>query len=744
MPHREGKIEALFFEPGESDVVLTAKGSEEEEESLQTTVRTMVDEARSWREENLDPDQAEATKFYMGRPIGNEEEGRSKVVMTIVRDTVQAIMPSLMRIFFGSDRIVEFVPKGIEDAELAEQQTDYINHVVVQQDNDGFTEVHAAIKDALVRRIGIFKWWWEKSDKVEGQQLSGITDDEVQALMADPSVEDVEFLDEGVVEIPNQAPMMVSDVEIVRRSDAGRARFAAIPPEEFFFTPDARDIDEAAMVAHVRDISASDVIAMGVDPDLVKKHINRKVRSRDVGDGELWDARRITDEGAVTDSGEKRSEADGLVRFGEVFVRFDQDEDDIAEMLMVPIIGMNSQIIEEMVEVVAERPFALLTPDPEPHTMVGLSTADYTMDLQKIMSAIVRAMLDSLTLALHPRMEADINKVNVEDLLNEEMGAVIRSDGIGNIAPIKHEFVGAAALPVLQYFGEVKENRTGISKAASGLAPDALQSSTRAAVAATVEGGRQHIEMIARVFAETGFKRLFRGLFKLVKENQDRERVVRLRGKFVAVDPRDWDAEMDVVVNVALGGATREEKLQLLTQIIADQKAQIQNGSPLVDLTNLRTSLAQAVELAGFRNPDAFYKTFGQAELEEHQKQLASQPPQPDAEMALVEVEKMRAEAEIALNQQKAQLDMQVAQLDLQMKQSKLQADAAIAAAKVELAQQQAAAKDDLERDKLAQDFALKQAEIEARFTAQLRNSELQADVQRGNAQQGENPEIGG
>jgi len=329
-------------------------------------------------------------------------------------------------------------------------------------------------------------------------------------------------------------------------------------------------------------------------------------------------------------------------------------------------------------------------------------------------------------------MEADINKVNVDDLLNEEMGAVIRSDGVGNLNPIKHDFVGREVLPVLQYFGEVKENRTGISKAAAGLAPDALQSSTRAAVAATVEGGRQHIEMIARVFAETGMKRLYRGLYKLVKENQDRERVVRLRGDYVTIDPRDWDAEMDVIVNVALGGQTKEEKLQLITQIIADQKEQILAGSPLVDLTNLRHSLAKAVELAGFSNPQAFYKKFGAEELEQFQKQQAAQAAQQsqsDPEMALVEVERQRVEAQIVLDREKAQADMQIQQFELQMKKMEIEQRAAVDAAKVELARQQAAAKDELERDKLDLDFAIKIAQIEAKLTAQVRDSQLKADA---------------
>lgn len=741
-------MEAVFRDPSAADVVKGDEGMNDEEETLQSTVQIMAQEAIQWREANLDPEQAEATDFYMGRPFGNEEKGRSAVVMTIVRDLVNTMLPSLMRIFFGSDRVVEYQPKGLEDTALAEQQTDYINHVVIQQDNEGFLTTHSVFKDALVRKMGIVKWWWEDMEKITGENLSGISLEELMRLDADEEVEELEVTEEYLVAIPNQLPMPAYDVEIRTRSVEGRARFAAIPPEEFVFSADARGIDEAALVGHYRLVPSAELIAMGIDAELVREHEQSRSNTRETSDGQLWDARRF-DEGAVREDEATRPPKNGDVPFGEFYIRWAED-DGIAPMRKVRTIGKNFELVDDDPEIVGDmRPFAVFCPNPEPHTLVGLSIHDMAKDLQRVVSAIVRGVLDSLTLSLHPRMEVDINKVEMEDVLSEKMGHPIRSQGIGNISPVTHPFVGANAMPVLDYFTEVQENRFGISKASAGLAPDALQSSTRAAVAATVEGARQHIEMIARIFAETGMKRLYAGLYQLVKENQDYERVVKLRGTYVSVNPSDWDDEMDVVVNVALGGATKEERLMMLTQLIQDQKEQIMAGSPLVKLSNLRHSLAEAVELAGFRNPDAFYQPFGaeeQAAYEQQQAEQAAQQSQSDPEMALVEVEKMKAQADIQIRQQKAQMDAQSAQIDLQMKQMEFQikqADqqmkAEIAAGKLELEQQKAAAEDDRARDQLAQEFALKQAEIEAKYAAQIRNSELQADVQRGIQQQESN-----
>ena len=215
-------------------------------EELQSFVQRAAEEALNWRDEELDPDQEEATDYYMGRPFGNEEEGRSKVVSTDVRDTVQAMLPSLMRIFFGPENIVEYEPKGPEDVEGAEQATDSVNYVV-RNDNAGFSTMHSAFKDAMVRRLGVIKWWWDEKTELKGYEYTDLTEEHLMVLEQDEA---------NTVEVSGQyqgmgppdpqtgqpAPVTLFDASVSRKSKEGRAKIAAVPPEEFIFSPEARTL----------------------------------------------------------------------------------------------------------------------------------------------------------------------------------------------------------------------------------------------------------------------------------------------------------------------------------------------------------------------------------------------------------------------------------------------------------------------------------------------------------------------
>lgn len=658
-------------------------------EELQTLVTRQVEDALNWREEDLDADQAAATDYYKGRPFGNEENGRSRVVSRDVKQVVQAMLPSLMRIFFGWEKAVEFRPRGIEDVPGAEQQTDYVNYIV-REDNPGFLVFQGWFKDAMVRKLGVVKWWWEDKEKVEGTRHTGIDEQQLTGLVLDESVSDYTILNQ----YPGPEGVKLFDCDVVRAFDDGRARFAVIAPEHFVFTPSARTLEESDLVGHVRDIAASEVIAMGYDEDEVLPHTGSgRKRWATTGSGSLEDARRFDQDQYSSERNEIAPEREEVL-FGEVYVRFDYDGDGLAELNRLDVIGDNFEILGEP-EPVDEVPFACLTPDPEPNTIIGDSVADDVMDIQKIKSSILRGMLDSLTLALNPRMEIVEGEVNVKDAMSVEIGAPIRVLKPGMMREVGHDFQrsGGAAFPMLQYMDKEKEDRTGISKAAAGLDADALQSATKAAVAATLSGSQQHIEMLARIFAETGVSQLYKGLLRLVTKHQDRERMVRLRNEWVSVDPKSWDATMDVKVNLALGQGSTEEKIQLLQLVAAEQKEQLMQGSPLVSLVEYRNTLSRMVEMAGFPNAQEFFKPFGEQEAQQLQQQQSQQPPPPNVEEELVKLE----------------------------------------AAKLQFEQQKAMAEDDRKRDEMTLDFAAKLATAQMQYGTAANQAELKASVDAAN-----------
>jgi hypothetical protein len=677
---------------------------DEADAALQGKVQAIMEEAFSWHETYIEPEQAKATDYYMGRPFGNEQEGRSSVVSTDVRDVVQAYMPSLMRIFWGPENKVEFIGEEPEDVAAAEQATDYIDYII-REDNPGFMTIHGAFKDALVRKQGVIKWWWDEDESVEIASFEGLSEQQAALLASDDELEiEVIAKDEETGEM---------DIRVTRRQDKGIARFEAIPNEEFIHSPSARTLDEARMVAHSREMKASDLLEMDIDFEIVKRklgttrrHISRSFRSAARHDDALPAARRA-DEGQDGLDEDQQKDLTRPVLFTEAYIYMEIpnpegddmiEEGDRAGLYLFRLVGDDFEI--DSFEPVDERPFALFCPDPEPHTLIGLSIADYVMDIHEIKSNILRGMLDSLNISINQRSEAVQGEVNMQDLMNPEVGGIVRVRKPGMIRDMTPPFVGKEAFPMMQYMDEVKENRTGISKAAAGLDADALQSSTKAAVAATLSGAQQHIEMVARVFAETGMTQLYKGLLRLIVKHQDRKRVIRLRNEYVEIDPRYWNATMDTKVNVAIGGGTDEEKLKALMAIVQEQKELLAQGSPLASNVEYRRALGRFVELMGWANSEEFFKSWSQQDQEQAEQAAQEQPPQPDATMMLVQIE-----------QQKLQLQAQKDQAELELKRQEMML------------------KDDRERDKNARQAALQERQIEAQYNVNIHDAELKAQI---------------
>lgn len=677
-------------------------------------VSNVLTQATRFIEEELSPDRAEATDYYMGRLFGNEEEGRSRVVSTDVRDAVQSIMPSLLRVFFGPERAVEFRPRKPEDVEGAEQATEFISEIVLKVDNNGFVELYSAFKDALVRRMGIVKWWYDEQETEEELSYTGLTDEAVQVLMQEPGVE---------IEEAERSEDGLWNVTIERTTKDGKVRFAAIPPEEFIYNSTARSLEDALMVGHRREMSMGELMEMGYDEETLREAITFRAP-----DNQEEEARSLHSNLMGADEAEE-----GLHRpilYTEAYFIL-QNEEKKLELRRICTIGEGYKIV--MDESAPEKPFALFVPDPEPHTIEGLSIADRTMDIQKIKSAVLRANLDSLALTLTPATEVVEGQVNMQDVLNTEIGKVIRAKAPGMMREIDHRYVGADSFPMLTYLDDMKENRIGVSKASAGLNADALQSSTKAAVNATVEAARMQLEMIARIFAETGMRDLMRGLLRMTIRHQQPGRIVRLRNQFVPIDPRVWNADMDVTVNVALGSALLEDKIMTLTQIAQKQEQILQmlgSQNPLVTASQYRYTLAKMVELLGFKDPSKFFKEIDEEQLKQAEAEAAQQQAQqPDPAMQLAQAEIAKSQNDIQVSQAKLQLDAQKAQQDMAFEKEKLEMQGQMEVARLEQQERMAQAEHARQMERIAAETALKKIELELRYDAQIKDAEMRAET---------------
>ena len=669
------------------------------EEQLQGVISAEITDAISFIDDDIGGSRARATEYYYGDLFGDEEDGRSQVVSMDVRDTVQGILPSLMRIFFGPERVVEFAPQGPEDVQNAEQATDYVDFIF-KRDNQGFKILHSAFKDALVRKCGIVKYWWDESVEVRAESFSMLDEQSMMMLTSDPDIEISAVREYPVpgTEPQNEAqgimtpPPMMYDVEIKRRINTGKVKIEALPPEEFLIDRRAKSIEDATFVGHRTMKTVSDLVAMGYD---YEEMVEASGNGNDFDNNQEYTARNPFAVISTANNGDPSSKS---VMYIEGYLKVDFDGDGIAEMRRICTIGTGNKVIRN--EIVSERQFADFCPDPEPHTFFGMCPADVVMDIQRIKSNVQRGILDSLAQSIHPRTAIVEGQANMEDVLNTEVGAVIRMRAPGMVQPFTTPFVGQAAFPMLDYLDDIKQTRTGISKAAAGLDADALQSTTKAAVSATVNAAHQHIEMIARIFAETGLRKLFTGILKLVVENQDRARMVRLRNTFVPIDPRSWDAKMDVIVNVGVGDGTIEDRINILNQVAARQEMLIEKtgaNNPVVSLPQYTNTLTKLLQLAGIKDSTNYF----------NQLPVDFQLPEPPAPKPTPE--------EIL-----AQVQAQSIQADIQKKAAELQLD-----------RERMIMADDRERDRIEQDGILRRYELELKYGVQIQSAEIDAAMNR-------------
>lgn len=663
---------------------------------FQSRVFKAYEQAELYVDSYVAPARIAAAEYYKGAPFGDEEDGRSQIVLTEVRDTIQSILPSLMRVFTSGDKIVDYMPRTAQAIPAAEQASDAINFIF-QDMNPGFNILYSAFKDALLKKLGIITWWAESEDRVIEKHFSGLSEEEV--LMFQQQNPNAEFV--AINPEPAIAPYAQTYAIVVRLVDQQRKyRVRALPPECFVIDRRARDTDKFYDLVGYRDmVTVSELVQMGFDEDEVREH-----GAPGQDENWYWNFEEVERNPGYGWPDYPPDPSMMRVKYMKIYMRIDKDGDGIAELRCIHCIGSGCYVLRD--EVVDHAPFALFCPDPEPHTIFGQSIADSTMDLQRIKSHVLRATMDSLAQSIFPRTAVVEGQVNMDDVLNKEVGAIIRMRQIGAVQDLSTPFVGQAAMPILEYMDEIKAQRTGVTPASQGLDADLLQSTTKAAVTAQISAAQERIEIIARIFAETGCKQLFTGLLKLICRHQDKPLMVRLRGQWTPIDPTTWDADMDCTVSVALGRGDDAQQMSFLGQIAQKQEQILQlmgMNNPLVKLSQYQQTLSQLVRKAGYKNPDSFFS-----------------PITPEMEAQLAQAEQAAKAQQIDPNVLLAKVELAKAQSDTF---AKLQGQA-LSRAKLQL-------DEDLQRDKMEADTILRAADLSAKYGAPINVQEILNYVQR-------------
>ena len=432
--------------------------------NLVGVIKSEMDDAKDFIHQ-VGAERAESTEYYLGTEPEGTSSMQSEFVSTDVRESVLFMLPSIMRTFFGTKKIVEFVPKGPEDIEVAQQQTDYINYVI-QQKNPGFQVLYDVFKDALVRKTGFVKVFWDDSVNATTHEYTNIDPQSYQALILDKNVEVVEesVTNETIItmdpvsgeEVVQEIPASY-DLTIRRLKPKDQVCIESVPPEEVLISRHARSIETSSYVAHRMIKSVSDLVAMGYDQEEMEQYAGYGGSALDPESYEEQEARNPFDNMVYPD----RNDAGGKdVLYVEHYLYYDYDDDGIDERIKVCTAGNGLEVLN--VEPLDELPICMFCPDPEPHTAIGSCPADYLKPIQAAKSQIMRDTLDSLGHSIFPRMGVVEGQVNIDDVLNTDIGQPIRMRAPGMVQPFAVPFVGKEAFPVLGYLDDAKEKGTTI------------------------------------------------------------------------------------------------------------------------------------------------------------------------------------------------------------------------------------------------------------------------------------------
>ena len=696
------------------------------EDEIEALVSDAVDTAINFIADDVAPARIKSQRYFDGEVDIGAEDQRSSLVSTKCRDTVRAVKPSIQRVFMTSERPVEFVPQGPEDVASMEQASIYAAAKFRQ--SNGYQILRDVTHDALIKKAGFTKAYWAEYDSPKVYEFTDLADAQYQAIIDAPGVEvlthserpddeTIALMQQQIAaaqqmaqqaaaagqpvdpaqipQMPQQLPQLHS-LRIMRRNPAGKLCVETVPPEEFFVDSRARSDGDYYVIGHRTEMRAADVIAMGIDEEKVldlDSESGTDLRQQEEEERRGYPVNRDEDENA-------RDPAMKNVTITEAYMRIDADGIGVPILHKFLLGGTSNRLLSY--EPVDDHPFASWHVDPEPHTFFGRSLVEIIERDQDAATAITRGILDNVQMTNNPRIEAVRGQVDMDDLMNNEIGGVVRVNAPGMLRDLAVPFVAGQTLPALQYIDQMVEMKTGVTRASIKLDPDSMQSTTRAAVTATVSAAAGQVEVMVANLAYTGMRRLFQQILKLMAKHSPRAEMLRINGNYVPMDPRVWDYDLDAVVNVGLGTGREEQKTAMLGQALQLQMQIIQGygpSNPLAGIAQLRNTLADLMSVNGLNNVDRYFLPVQPQQPGQEQQPQGQQPPQGDPSQAIVQAETIKAQAKMASDQQKLQLEFMKAQMQ-----------------------------DDRERDRMLQDMEIAMAQVAGKYGIAIDSARIKAE----------------
>jgi hypothetical protein len=689
------------------------------EDDLKALIGSEMRSSLGYSSSKLSAARQKAEYYYLGLAIGDlskpEIDGRSGVVSTDVRDTIESMLPQLMVTFCGGDKVAEFEPQGPDDEKRATQATEYVNYLFFKK-NNGHNLSYVWMKDALLQKNGIVKVWWDTRHEEKKEEYKALDQIELAQIMEDPEVEvtessaypdeddanarakaleqlqgQIKQIEDGfwqawqsgkippqaeqqakgqvaqqiqpiqaqIEQINAQPPVMIYDITCKRVKTDGKITIENVPPEEFLISRNAKNIPTARFVGHRVQRTVSELKSMGY------KNVD-KISGED--QGQAVNSERIqrlswNDENAyMSDEVNTADESQRKIWVTECYIRCDFDGDGISELRKVTVAG-NELLDNEEVDFT---PFVSITPVPLPHTFFGLSIADLAMEKQKSKTSLIRAAHDNTYLEANGRYFAVEGQVNLDDLMTSRPGGVVRmkkegmagrlDQGAGNTSKV---------MELLDYTEQELEKATGWSRYSQGNDAHGLND-TATGMNIITNKADMRVDLIARNFAE-GFTELFNFILKLVCQHQNKKATIKLAGEWTDIDPREWRNQFDVNINVGIGQGNKDQKVQHMMALIGQQEKVFPLG--VANGANLYEASTELAKLLGYKNGNKFF----------NDPVKNPPPPKPDPEKAkldaMMQLEQMKIQANGQATAGKAQVDAQIEQMRLQFKAANDQSD---------------------------------------------------------------------
>jgi hypothetical protein len=663
------------------------RGKKMDDAQLSAFINQEVAAAQGSDTNKLSQQREKAMEYYYGKAYGNESDDKSQIVTREVLNTIEWIKPELIKIFASGSETVRFEPQTMADVPEAQQATDYINYLFHRK-NNGFKIIYQWLTDGLLQKNGVIKIWYDTDRSKSREEYQGRTDQEIQMLIMD---EDVEVVEHSTEMVEGQ---QLTDIVIIRTGAAKGLKIDVIPPEEFIISRKATDIETSPFCAHRTRMTISDLNAMGFKNT---KDLSGTETSSTINYADEYQARHDYDD---TDREENEAvSSDPTMRevwVTEAYARLDFDGDGIAELRKIVTVGTTVLSNEE----VEGMPFAGWTPIIISHKFHGLSLADLVMDLQRLQSQLLRNILDNQYLTNNGRYTAVEGMVNLDDLLTSRPHGVVRVKMADAVRRLDTPQLGATAFQMLDYMDSMVEKRTGVSERSQGLDQNQLNPNTSAmATNQVMTAAQQRIELIARVFGETGLTDAFRIMYREVITNETSSDIFRLRDEYVEVDPSTWRERKDVSVVVGLGNGSKETEMMQLGQLFQQQQQLSSNPATaqLVQPTNMYNLLEDQVKVfnkahAGRYFSDPSSQEAQQAAQQQQQQQMQMMQQQEKLQAQQIQIQQgelqikgmvattndQNAKTGLDIKQQKQDLDVKSQEEDMVLETAELAMEATL------------------------------------------------------------------